>query len=135
MPDDRPQTPHIRGQERADLVDALARAEETHEQLAERFGGRHKQAISQFASRNKAEIQGRRQVLHGALAEETKHLWVADKVKVAERYQDTIDDLYADFQATEDPTDEVPFRSGPGPFAACGSRSVRALPDALPDRC
>ena len=42
-------------------------------------------------------------MLHGALAEETTHLWVADKVKVAERYQDTIDDLYADFQATEDP--------------------------------
>lgn len=104
MPDDRPtQAPHIRGQERADLVDDLAQGDQTHEQLAEKYGGRHVQAIKQFAVRNRAEIQGRRQVLHGALAEETKHLWVADKVKVAERYQDTIDDLYADFQATEDP--------------------------------
>ena len=45
MPDDRPtQSPHIRGQERADLVDDLAQGDQTHEQLAEKYGGRHVQA-------------------------------------------------------------------------------------------
>jgi hypothetical protein len=102
MADGQPiRAPHIRGQERADLVDDLARGDLPHEQLATKYG-RTLQTIREFSARNSAEIQGRRQVLQGALAEETKHLWVADKVKVAERYQDTIDDLYADFQDTED---------------------------------
>jgi hypothetical protein len=91
----------IRGQERAALVDDLANRV-PHEVLVERYGYKHIQSVKDFSARNAAEIAGRRQVLEGALADETKHLWVADKVKVAERYQDAIDDLYADFQTTED---------------------------------
>jgi hypothetical protein len=99
--DDKPMAPYIRGQERAELIDDLARGERNLEQLAESYG-RTYQTVKEFSARNSAEIQGRRQVLQGALAEETQPLWVADKVKVAERYQDTIDDLYAWYQNTDD---------------------------------
>jgi hypothetical protein len=49
------ETPDIRGQERVDLIEALALGAESHVQLAERFG-RSPDAIHQFSSRNKAAI-------------------------------------------------------------------------------
>jgi hypothetical protein len=102
MADGQPiRTPHIRGQERADLVDDLAQGDLLHEQLAAKYG-RTLQTIREFSARNHAEIQGRRRELHGALAEESTHRWVADKGKLSDRYQDMIDELTAELQDTED---------------------------------
>jgi hypothetical protein len=83
---------HIRGQERADLVDDLAQKSLTHAELATKYS-RHVQTISQFSARNSSEIAGRRGVLQGELASETTHLWVADKTARIAWYQKMIEDL------------------------------------------
>ena len=66
-----PGTPDIRGEQREELVQDLARGDLTHAQLAEKYG-RHPQAIAQFAVRNKAEIAviqaGHNKALHERLA-------------------------------------------------------------------
>jgi hypothetical protein len=54
-------TPDIRGSLRAELVRDLALGELTHPELAEKYD-RHPQAITNFASRNKAEIRRAEQV-------------------------------------------------------------------------
>ena len=49
-------TPDISGEQRAELINDLARGELTHTQLAEK-NQRHVQTIAQFSVRNRAEIQ------------------------------------------------------------------------------
>jgi hypothetical protein len=49
-------TPDIRGEQRTELIQDLAEGALTHAQLAEKYGGRHVQAISQFAGRNRGTI-------------------------------------------------------------------------------
>ena len=67
-----PGRPDIRGELREELVNDLARGDLTHTQLAEKYDGRHPQAIAQFAVRNKAEIAvvqaGHNRALHERLA-------------------------------------------------------------------
>jgi hypothetical protein len=66
-----PNTPDIRGAQREELVQDLARGDLTHTQLAEKHG-RHVQTIAQFSVRNKAEIAivqaGHNKALHERLA-------------------------------------------------------------------
>lgn len=66
-----PGTPDIRGEQREELVQDLARGDLTHAQLAEKYS-RHPQAVAQFAVRNKAEIAviqaGHNKALHERLA-------------------------------------------------------------------
>jgi hypothetical protein len=66
-----PNTPNIRGEQREELVNDLARGELTHTQLAEKYG-RYVQTIAQFSVRNKAEIAivqaGHNKALHERLA-------------------------------------------------------------------
>jgi hypothetical protein len=71
--------PQIRGQERQDLVDDLARGDKTHAMLADKFS-RSLQAIRQFSARNSVEIAQRRQMLLGEVSDEASHMWVSDKV-------------------------------------------------------
>src|SRR5829696_205188 len=66
-----PGTPDIRGEQREELINDLARGELTHAQLAEKYV-RHPQAIAQFSVRNKAEIAvvqaGHNKALHERMA-------------------------------------------------------------------
>jgi hypothetical protein len=95
-----PNTPDIRGAQREELVQDLARGELTHTQLAEKFS-RHPQAIAQFAVRNRAEIQviqaGHNKTLHERLAE----IPIADKAQRIAVNQLLRDDL---LQQLQDPS-------------------------------
>jgi hypothetical protein len=66
-----PGSPDIRGEQREELVQDLARGDLTHAQLAEKHD-RHVQTIAQFSVRNKAEIAviqaGHNKALHERLA-------------------------------------------------------------------
>jgi hypothetical protein len=66
-----PGTPDIRGEQREELINDLARGDLTHAQLGEKHG-RHPHAIAQFSVRNKAEIAvvqaGHNKALHERLA-------------------------------------------------------------------
>ncbi len=66
-----PGKPDIRGEQREELVQDLARGDLTHTQLGEKYD-RHPQAIANFAVRNKAEIAviqtGHNKALHERLA-------------------------------------------------------------------
>jgi hypothetical protein len=78
----------IRGRERLALVHDLAAADQTHDQLAEKYD-RHSQAIAGFVMRNRAEIaEARRQ-----MAGEFSGLWIARKEARIAEYQQKYDDL------------------------------------------
>jgi hypothetical protein len=94
------ETPDIRGQERVDLIEALALGAETHVQLAERFG-RSPDAIHQFSSRNGDEIGRRKAVLHDELTANSAHLWVTEKAEILAYYQQMLDTLRLKVSASE----------------------------------
>jgi hypothetical protein len=75
-----PGTPDIRGEQREELINDLARGDLTHAQLGEKYG-RHPQGIANFAVRNKAEIAvvqaGHNKALHERLAA----IPIADQVR------------------------------------------------------
>jgi hypothetical protein len=96
MSSDSPERPHnyFRGQERIDLVEALALGKLTHAELADKYG-RHIQTIHQFSARNHYEIAHRRQELHGQLNAATADEWVKDKAALYALYRKHYEDLDA----------------------------------------
>jgi hypothetical protein len=76
-----PKTPDIRGEQREALINDLARGDLTHTQLAEKYDGRHPQAIAQFAVRNKAEIAVVQAGHNTALHERLAAIPIADQVR------------------------------------------------------
>jgi hypothetical protein len=89
-----PDTPDIRGERRAELVDDLAKGELTHTQLAEKYG-RHVQTIAQFSVRNRAEIQVARAGHNKAWHERLHDIPIADKAHRIAVNQRMRDDLLA----------------------------------------
>jgi hypothetical protein len=73
-------TPDIRGERRSELIQDLARGDQTYEQLGLKYD-RHFKAIAQFAVRNRGEIAvvqaGNNRALHERLAE----IPIADKAR------------------------------------------------------
>ena len=95
-----PSTPDIRGAQREELVQDLARGELTHTQLSEKYS-RHVQTIAQFAVRCKAEIAvmqaGHNKALHERLAD----IPIADQARRIAINGLLRDDLLDQLEATD----------------------------------
>lgn len=105
--------PISRGQARLRLIAALAQGDKNYTELGLEFGVT-KQAVQQFAQRHAAEVE--RAVLD--LTNSYSGLWIADKAARIAEYQQVVDDITSQIEA-----------SLPDPDAPITAQSIAALPD------